>query len=82
MLKDNYCNFVDEGLINFLWNLVLLYPYNNILQGMVRSIFIGILNCNDVAVKKCLLMNYEEYVVNLGKQHLSLLRPFIYSIWF
>ena len=57
-IKDNYCNFIDEGLMNFLWNVVLLYPYNNILQVVVRKIFIGVLNCNNYDKKKCFLNNY------------------------
>ena len=26
-------------------------------------------------------MNYEASMVNLGKQHLTLLRPFLYAVW-
>ena len=58
VLQDNYTGFVNEGFINYLWNLVYLYPYNNILHGFVRRIFLGILNCNSVEVKKCFLMGY------------------------
>jgi hypothetical protein len=81
VLKDNYSNFINEGFVSFLWNLVLLYPYNNILHVLVRKIFLGILNCDNIEAKKCFLMNYEASMVNLGKQHLTLLRPFLYAVW-
>jgi len=43
VLPDGYYSFVNEGIITFLWNLVVLYPYNNILHGFVRRIFLGII---------------------------------------
>ena len=80
-LQDNYSNFINEGLMSFLWNVVFLYPYNNILHVLVKNIFIGILGCKDIEAKKCFLLNYEASVVHLGKRHLTLLRPFLYSVW-
>lgn len=48
VLEDKISCFVDEGLVSFLWNLVLLYPYNDILHVLIKKIFLGILECPDV----------------------------------
>lgn len=70
VLPDGLCSFVNEGIITFLWNLVVLYPYNNILHCFIRRIFIGILNSQENEVRKCFLSNYEKSILNLAKQHL------------
>lgn len=61
---------------------MVLYPYNNILHVVVKKIFMGILQGKEQTVRECFLRQYEGHILSLGKQHLELLRPFVYSIWF
>lgn len=50
--------FVDLGLVSFLWNLVLLYPFNNILQGQVRDIFKAIRSQGSFKAKEAFMSCY------------------------
>ena len=55
VLQDGCSGFIDEGLVSFLWNLVVLYPYNNILHVVVKRIFMGILQGKEETVRECFL---------------------------
>jgi hypothetical protein len=78
-LQEGIGGFVNEGLITFCWNLALLYPYNNILHVLIKTIFMGILNSE--TIRPILLNNYETQILSLCRQHLILLRPFVYEFW-
>ena len=72
-------SFVDEGFITFLWNLIILYPFNNILHVRIRRIFNAILQIE--SIRSYFLSTFEIAVLNTAKQHFELLRPFVYAMW-
>jgi len=42
-IESSIYEFISSELINNLWNLLVLYPYNNILQVSILQIFANIL---------------------------------------
>lgn len=42
-IESSIEEFISSELINNLWNVLVLYPYNNILQVNVLRIFVNIL---------------------------------------
>jgi hypothetical protein len=42
-IEESLFAFITTKFINSLWNLVILYPYNNIMQVSVLKIFTSIL---------------------------------------
>ena len=73
--------FIDEAFLAFLWNLVLLYPYNNILQVTILKIFKSALADCGQQVRALFMASCQPYLLGLAKHHLTLLRQFIYSVW-
>lgn len=57
-LQEGLSSFVNDGIISFFWNLVVLYPYNNILHVLIRKIFTGILGGTSGNAKECFLKSY------------------------
>lgn len=80
-LQEGLSSFVNDGIISFFWNLVVLYPYNNILHVLIRKIFTGILGGTNGSAKECFLKSYEASILSASKQNLLLLRPFLYGVW-
>ena len=81
VMDEGLTSFVDESLLSFLWNLVLLYPYNNILHVTVLKIFSSILSSTWLNIVNLFLLSYQSHLLSLAKNHLHLLKQFIYSIW-
>jgi hypothetical protein len=79
-IEEQLSDFITGKFINSLWNLVILYPYNNILQVSVLKIFTGVLKAAP-STKDVLLDHYEEYLLELTKTNFEMFRPLIFTFW-
>ena len=72
---------MESKFLTNIWNLLALYPYNNILQAAALKIFTSILKKGDQPLRKIFMNRYEEYMLELASHDLSMLRPVIFKVW-
>lgn len=80
-IEEGQWSFLGSKLISNLWNLLVLYPYNNILQVSVLKIFINILQKGDEHIRNLFLNHYESYMLELYRQNSGMFRPVVFSVW-
>ena len=80
-IEEAIAGFMSAKFINNLWKILIIFPYNNILQVYILKIFTSLLKGAGSEEKALFLDHYEAYLLELAASNLQMFRPVVFTLW-